>query len=111
MTHHIAVVVVILFMGMGQILLKKGTMDKKNWLKSFFNMHTFIGYGLYMLVPIFSIYALQVIYLKDLNAWTGLVYILVVILSRVILKEHVNGMMIMGCALIAIGVFVFSFPF
>ena len=111
MTHYIAVVAVILFMGVGQILLKKGTVKKKNWLQSFFNLHTFLGYGLYMLVPIFSIYALQVIYLKDLNAWTGLVYILVVMLSRFILKEKVNRLMIIGCMLIAIGIFVFSFPF
>jgi uncharacterized membrane protein len=64
-----------------------------------------------MLVPIFSIYALQVIYLKDMNAWTGLVYVLVVVLSRIILKERVNRLMVMGCILIAIGVFIFSFPF
>jgi uncharacterized membrane protein len=111
MTHYLAIVAVILFMGMGQILLKQGTLNKKNWIRSFFNLYTFLGYGLYMLVPIFSIYALRVIYLKDLNAWTGLVYVLVVVLSRVILKERVNRTMVMGCILIAIGVFVFSFPF
>lgn len=111
MTYYIAVVFVILFMGLGQILLKKGTLEKKNWIRSFFNLYTFLGYGLYMLIPIFSIYALQVIYLKDLNAWTGLVYILVVALSRIILSEKVNRTMVIGCVLIAIGVFVFSFPF
>jgi len=111
MTHYIAVVAVVLFMAVGQILLKQGTMRKKNWLQSFFNPYTFLGYGLYMLVPIFSIYALQVIYLKDLNAWTASVYILVVMLSRIVLKEKVNRLMIIGCMLIAIGVFVFSFPF
>jgi drug/metabolite transporter (DMT)-like permease len=111
MTHYLAVVLVILAMGFGQIMLKQGSAKKKNWLRSFFHPYTLLGYGLYMLVPIGSIYALQSIYLKNLNAWTGLVYIFVVVLSRIILKERVNRLMILGCILIAAGVFVFSFPF
>ncbi len=111
MSHYFAVVVVIGLMGAGQILLKLGTVKKKNWLRSFFNPYTFLGFGLYMLAPIFSIHALQAIYLKHLNAWTGLGYVLVIVLSHIILKEDVNRLMILGCVLIAVGVFVFSFPF
>jgi uncharacterized membrane protein len=111
MTHYIAVAVIILLMGFGQVFLKLGTVRKKSWLRSFFNPYSYLGYGLYMLAPIFSIYALRAFYLKHLNAWTGLGYILVVALSRLILKENVNRMMIIGCCLIALGVFVFSFPF
>ena len=76
-----------------------------------FNPYTFLGFRLDMLAPIFSIHALQAIYLKHLNAWTGLGYVLVVVLSRIILKEEVNRLMILGCVLIAAGVFVFSYPF
>ena len=111
MSHYIAVALVILSMGIGQILLKKGAEAGNNWLSSFFSVYTLMGYGIYFLASMSNIYALQGLLLKHVTAWIGFSYIVVVMLSRLILGEHVNRQRMLGCVLIAVGVFVFSFPF
>jgi drug/metabolite transporter (DMT)-like permease len=111
MSHYIAAALVILCMGGGQVFLKIGTRDKKNWLYTFFDKFTLLGLGIYLLATVSNLYALQGIYLKHMTSWLGISYILVVVLSKYILKEHVNWAKIFGCFIIAVGIFVYSFPF
>lgn len=111
MTYYIAVAIVILLTAVSQILLKIGTIGKKNWLNSFLNWHSIIGYVIFLIVTIFNVYALQGIYLKYVTSWLGLSYILVVFLSGLVLKEKIHRSKVIGCILIAIGIFVFTFPF
>jgi drug/metabolite transporter (DMT)-like permease len=111
MSHYIAAALVILCMGFGQVSLKVGTRGKKNWLHTFLNKFTLLGLGIYLVATVSNLYALQGIYLKHMTSWLGISYILIVVLSKYILKEHVNWAKIMGCVIIAVGVFVYSFPF
>jgi uncharacterized membrane protein len=111
MSHYIAAALVILCMGFGQVFLKMGTRDKKSWLLTFIDKFTLLGLGIYLVATVSNLYALQGIYLKHMASWLGLSYILVVVLSKYILKEHVNRAKIVGCVVIAIGIFVYSFPF
>ena len=111
MSYYIAAALVILLLGVGQILLKLGSKAGKSWLSSFLNPYTLSGYGLYLAITVINIYALQGIYLKYITSWLGLSYIWVVFLSRVVLNEQVSRQRMLGCFLIVLGVFVFSFPF
>jgi drug/metabolite transporter (DMT)-like permease len=110
MSHYIAAALVIFLMGFGQVFLKLGTTKKKDWLGSFQHPHTLLGFGLYFLAIIFNIYALQEIELKHITSWLGLSYILVVVLSKYILKEQVNWAKTLGCIIIAIGILIFALP-
>lgn len=111
MNHYIAAALVVLCIGCGQVFLKIGTRGKKNWLHTFFDKFTLLGLGIYLLATVSNLYALQGIYLKHMTSWLGLSYILIVVLSKYILKEHVNWAKIFGCVIIAAGIFVYSFPF
>jgi drug/metabolite transporter (DMT)-like permease len=110
MSHYIAAALVIVCIGFGQVFLKRGTKGKKNWLSTFFDKFTLLGLGIYLVATVSNLYALQGIYLKHMTAWLGLSYILVVVLSKYILKESVNWAKVVGCIIIAIGIFIYSFP-
>ena len=98
----------------GQLINKKGA-DRlvtknglKTFIKSFFNIYIIIGAIIFFVAPVFYLYALKGLSLHVAYSLTALNYILVFTGGWLIFKEKVNGLHIIGLALIIIGVLVFN---
>jgi len=72
------------------------------------NPATLAGYGLFLVVTICSIYALQVIELKTLYALMSLNPLVVMVLSVLVLKETLTKNKVIAVGLIFCGQLVFN---
>ncbi len=106
--HAAALGLGIVLTAVSQVLLRSGARNKSSLLGSFLNPHTIVGYGLFLLVTVLNVYAMQVIPLKTVTAWISMTYVATMILSRWVLKEELNGRMVAGAGLIVAGIVVFS---
>ena len=106
--HAVALAVGIVLTSISQILLRRGAGGKVSWYISFLNVYTALAYGLFLIVTILNVYAMKTIQLKTITTWISLTYVLTLFLSGWILKEKLNGKMILGVLLIAIGIAVYS---
>jgi len=109
-SHAIALGISILLTALCQMMLKTGASGKAKWIGSFLNRRTILGYGMFVLVTLLTVYAMQRIALKTMTAWNALTFILVVVFSRWLLGENVDRFRMAGCALIVAGILVFSLP-
>ena len=106
--HYAALAGSIVLTVCAQLLLKRGVSNNTSILSSFLNPWTIIGWGLFFIVTILSVYAMQEIELKTVTAWASTSYLLVVILALFIYKERLTSGKIIGCLLIVIGIITFS---
>jgi len=99
--------------GIGQILLKIGSAHQGNrknaFLAVYLNRPTLVAYGLLLLVTVISVIALKEIPLKVFYAIASLGFLVVVGLSRRVLKEKVTKKMVGGIVLIVFGIMVFNY--
>lgn len=109
MIQYIYVVLSILLTSTGQIFLKIGARNNDTFLRTYFDPMTMTGYFIFLIVTISSILALRNIELKLFYALTSLNYILVMILSKTILKEDFNRNKLISIFLISIGVMIFNY--
>ena len=107
-SHCAALVSAIVITAISQVFLKSGASNKTSFIKSFLNWKTITGYGFFGIVTILNVYAMQRIELKTMTAWIGTTYILVVLFSRLFLKEKIDLFKITGCSLIVFGVLIFN---
>lgn len=105
--YYFAIFLGIILTSFSQILLKLGSRNNKSFFKSFFSFRVLFGYLLFIFVIILNIYAMQKIDLKILNALISLNYILVIFLSRLILKENLSSKQLIGTLLITIGLIIY----
>lgn len=91
-----------------QVLLRSGARGKDRFYASFLNWHTVIGYGLFVLVTMLNVFAMQTIPLKTVTAWVSLTYVVTMLLSRWLLGEELNRYMLAGAGLIVAGIVLFS---
>ena len=105
-SHQIALATGILLVPTAQILLKLGA-NHKNGRGLIFLPQTLTGLGILWVVATLTAYAFQTVELKTAAAWTSLTYILVVIMSRLILREKQSLMRLVGCVLISVGILIF----
>jgi drug/metabolite transporter (DMT)-like permease len=110
MSYHAAMAAGILLTGFAQVLLKSGVTGKGSWHHSFLNWRTAISYGMFVIVTVFNVYALQVVDLKTFGAWISVTYILVTFLSWKVLNEKIDRATVVGCSLIVLGVIIFNLP-
>lgn len=108
MIHFIYMVATILLTGVGQTLLKIGSRYDNSPLGIYVNSATITGYILFMIVTISSVIALRGIELKLFYALTSLNYVIVIILSRIILKENLSLNKIKSIFLIVTGIIIFN---
>ena len=97
--------------GVGQTLLKMGAKKgggKNQFVDAYLNRHVIIAYGLFIVVTLFSVYALRDIPLKVFYSLTSLNFFIVMIFSYFVLKEPVNREQVIGVVLIAVGVIIFN---
>ncbi|MBA7489476.1 hypothetical protein ES702_00010 [subsurface metagenome] len=67
-----------------------------------------MGYFMFLIVTVCSIFALKGLELKLFYALTSLNYVVVMILSRIVLKEGLSRNRIVALCLIVVGVTVFN---
>jgi len=93
---------------LSQLLLKHGRRERDELLGAMVHPSVLAGYGCFVVVTWLSIYALVEVELKVLTAWTGATYPLVVIGAASFLGERVSRRGMVGVALVAVGIAVFS---
>jgi multidrug transporter EmrE-like cation transporter len=105
--HYLALAGCIAFTSTAQICLKAGARNKTRVVDSFLNRLTLVGYALFGATTVLSVYAMQTIDLKVVSTWTGMTFVLVTLLSKLILKESISRSKVIGCALIIAGIVIF----
>ncbi|VVB88557.1 4-amino-4-deoxy-L-arabinose-phosphoundecaprenol flippase subunit ArnE [uncultured archaeon] len=108
MIYYLFAMLSILLTGVGQTLIKIGAHNDNTLFGIYFNPATATGYFLFLIVTISSVLALKGIDLKVFYALTSLNYIVVMILSRVVLKEEMSRNKLQAMCLIVLGVIVFN---
>lgn len=101
-------ILVILLTGIGQTILKIGTLNNNSSLGIYINPATMTGYILFLIATISSVLALKGIELKLFYALTSFNYVVVMILSRVILKESLSKNKMGSIFLITVGLIIFN---
>lgn len=97
--------------GVGQTLLKYGARrgnGKNQFMGTYLNPYVIFAYGLFVVVTLFSVYALREISLKVFYSLTSLNFFIVMIFSYFVLKEQINKKQIIGVGFIVFGVLVFN---
>lgn len=92
-----------------QVLLKKSTqVAHKNWLTEYLNPYVIGGYGLTALCMVLMILAYRGLPFKYGAVLESLVYLYVMILSRIVFGEKITPRCLLGNLAIVAGVIVFS---
>ncbi|KKH91765.1 hypothetical protein EO95_13035 [Methanosarcina sp. 1.H.T.1A.1] len=101
---------VIAFTGVSQTLLKMGATQssEKKFTAAYVNPCTFTAYILYVIVTIFTVYALKEIPLKLFYTATSLKFVLVLILSKMVLCEKMDSKKVIAMGFIVSGVIIFN---
>lgn len=100
----------VLITGISQVLLKIGAQngkENKGVLSPYLNLPALTAYGLLLFVSVIAVIALIGIPLKLLCAISSLNFVVVLILSRIILKEKIDSVKIYAVFLIVVGVLIF----
>jgi uncharacterized membrane protein len=93
----------------GSFFLKQGSNRLENTLQSFItNKNLMVGIGLYVLSTGLYIVLLKKVDLSLLYPLTSLSYVWVIILSKIMLKEHVGKHKLAGTALIICGIIILA---
>ena len=94
--------------GISQTLLKLGARNDDKPLGVYLNMATMTGYFMFLIVTVCSIFALKGLELKLFYAVASLNYVVVMILSKIVLKEGLSRNKVVASCLIVVGVIVFN---
>jgi uncharacterized membrane protein len=98
----------IVLTGISQILLKIGARNANTPLGVYLNPATLTGYFVFIVVTICGIFALRGLELKLFYALASLNYVVVILLSRIVLKEGLSRNKVVAVCLIVVGVVVFN---
>ncbi len=94
----------------GSFFLKLGSSNLKNTVVSFIlNRNLIIGIGLYTISTGLYIVLLKKADLSLLYPLTSLSYVWVIILSKILLKEHIGKNKIAGTTLIICGILILAY--
>jgi drug/metabolite transporter (DMT)-like permease len=107
MIYYYLALAAVLLTGAGQVLLKIGA-RKRGIVEMYTNPATLAGYGMFLVVTICTIYALQVMDLKTLYALMSLNPLVVMVLSVLVLKETLTKTKVIAVGLIFSGLLVFN---
>ena len=107
------IAILIVFIGsilsaIGALLLKKSSLNLS--IKAIFkNKHLIMGLFFYSILTILFIYALKLEKLSLLFPLASITYIWVILLSSLILKEHITKFRMAGIFLIIMGIVIMGF--
>ncbi len=90
----------------GQICFKKASLLETSFFKKFFHPVFLLGVFLFVCCPVISSLAAQVMDFSVMYAMTALNFVFVLVLSRWMLKEKIDGPKIVGVCVIIVGLLV-----
>ena len=96
---------IVMFIAMGQLLLKYGADSKKS--TRLINAYVLAGYAVFFLIVLVSYYLMAIIPMKNFTVIMSVSYIAVAVAAHIFLKEKINRDRVIGTLLIVVGVFVF----
>jgi len=105
--HDLALAACIMLTSAAHLFLKHGSNLSRSQLSGFLNPWSVAGYVCFGMVTVLSVLAMQKISLKVLNAWSGLIYLFVVVGSVFILGERLHARQTVGIVMILVGVTLF----
>lgn len=105
--HVIALGGCIICTTIAQLCMKYGAVKSASVQKSLMNPLVLFAYGLFGIVTVLSVFVMQQIELKVVNAWTGMTYILVVLGSLGLLGERMQRLQWLGVLLVFCGMGLF----
>lgn len=92
-----------------QVLLKKSANKKyDSKIKEYLNALVIIGYGMFFISSIISVFSLKGISISYASIIESLSYVLVPIVSYIFLKERINKKQLIGMLVIIVGVMIFN---
>jgi len=92
-----------------QIFLKLGPIKtNKVPFLSFINLHTFVGYALFLVSTLLSVYLLQFISFKNLTIVISLNYVGTFLLTILLLKEKFSRQKLISTTIIILGVIIYN---
>ena len=106
--HELALAASIVITAFSQVMIRLGAMNKARAIASILNVKTALGYGMFVIVVLLMIFAMQEIPLRTAIAWNSLTYVLTPLAARWLLKDPLNPRMLVGSGVIMLGVVVFS---
>lgn len=109
--YYISIILAIIFTGVAQIILKKGAITAKhqsNLVLSYFNIHSIIAYIIFGLVTLLTLFALKQVLVKEMAMLLPINYVIVPVLSRIILKEHISRKQTQGIIIVVVGIIFFN---
>lgn len=105
--HVVALGTCILCTSVAQLCMKYGAVKSTSVQKSLINPFVLFAYGLFGVVTVLSVFVMQQIELKAFNAWSSLIYLLVVLGSSGLLKESINRIQWLGMLFVFCGMGLF----
>ena len=108
MIYYFYAMLSIVLTGISQTLLKIGARNNSTPLGVYLNPATMMGYFMFLIVTVCSIFALKGLDLKLFYALTSLNYVVVMVLSRIVLREGLSRNKVVAGCLIVAGVVVFN---
>ncbi|SMG46752.1 EamA family transporter [Paenibacillus aquistagni] len=102
------VLILVITNSVAQVFLKLGAVQNKPTLLIIINIYTIIGYSLFFLATLLSVYLLKFISFKELTVIIALNYVFTFLLSILLLKERFTGRKVLSNLLIVSGVIVFN---
>ncbi|MNE75159.1 EamA-like transporter family protein [compost metagenome] len=104
----LVILILVLVNSIAQVLLKLGSTKTGNTAISLINIYILLGYALFFVSTILSVYLLKLMELKNFTLIISLNYVGTLILSRFFLKERFTVKKITATALIVLGVVYFN---
>ena len=110
MNRYIAVALVsLVFSCFAQILLKKSSSEKKkHFIFEYLNVKVCAAYGIIFICMLLMIYAFTGMYYRYGAIIESLAYLLIMLLSRLFLKEKITRRKLIGNCIIVVGVLIFT---
>lgn len=106
MIYYFYAMLSIALTGISQILLKIGAQNKNAPLGVYLNSTAVMGYFIFLIVTVCSIFALKGLELKLFYALASLNYVVVTMLSRIVLKEDLRKNKVVALCLLEISIFI-----
>jgi drug/metabolite transporter (DMT)-like permease len=106
--HEIALATSIAITPFSQVMLRLGAKNSTTTIGAVMNPKALLGYGLFGVVVVLVVYALQTIPLRTVTAWDSLAYVLTPLAACVLLKDPLTARISIGAVVIMLGILVFN---
>jgi len=99
----------VILSSLAQVLLKKSSSEKKrHFIFEYINAKVIVSYGVLFVCMLLAIYAFTGMYYRYGAVIESLAFLLIMVFSKVFLKEKITRRRVIGNCIIVLGVIVFA---